>query len=31
VKTRMLAGMRRLKEGLGGAAGLAHGAEGQGR
>jgi RNA polymerase sigma factor (sigma-70 family) len=31
VKTRMLAGMRRLKEGLGGAVGLASGTEGPGR
>jgi RNA polymerase sigma-70 factor (ECF subfamily) len=31
VKTRMLAGMRRLKEGLGGAAGAARGAEEVGR
>jgi RNA polymerase sigma factor (sigma-70 family) len=31
VKTRMLAGMRRLKEGLGGAAGVDRGPEGVGR
>jgi RNA polymerase sigma factor (sigma-70 family) len=31
VKTRMLAGMRRLKEGLGGAAGQAHGLDGPAR